>query len=121
MKRRRRKRGLRKAKQNKSASLDALETAIENFFQVSPTERKGSVHYLKFDSNPMPLGKIGQELLGKEEIIPAVEGYQEVATFLRASSSKEMVRNLIALAIISNRRRLIEQQSEPGPESEKES
>jgi len=91
--------------EKRKSLLDVVDDIIE-----APREeiRKGKVHYLRFDDSPMPLGELGKQLLGKEEIIPASDGWIEVSSFLGATNSKKMVRKLIGLAIVANRRETIE-------------
>jgi len=87
----------------------SLFDVVDDIFETPKTEiRKGKVHYLRFDDSPMPLGELGKKLLGKEEIIPSEEGWIEVSSFLGVTNAKQMVRKLIGLAIVANRRETIE-------------
>jgi len=78
---------------------------LDSMFAEEPVqERKGKVHYLRFDDTPI-------KLASGETIKASVEGWTEICTMLRANDNKTMVRRLIALAIYYNRRKLQKQET----------
>lgn len=79
-------------------ATDALHAEIDALFAEEEIKPKGKVHYLRFDQTPI-------KMRDGKEIIPATDGWTEVATFLRATDVKTMLKKLIGLAILGNRRR----------------
>jgi len=77
---------------------DALFQRVDDLFAPEETKVSDSIHYLRFDKTPI-------KLANGTIIHPNREGYQEVSTFLRATNAKQMLRNLIGIAILTNARR----------------
>jgi len=77
---------------------DNLFQQVDNLFAPEEVETKGKVHYLRFDQTPIKMSS-------GDKLIPATDGWAEISAFLRATDAKTMMRNLIGIAILANKRR----------------
>lgn len=102
----------------KAKEKDPTETLfqqVNNLFAPEVVETKGKTHYLRFDQTPI-------KMADGTQLIPATDGWAEISTFLRATDAKTMMRNLIGIAILANKRRreLREQKPQETEKEEKE-
>ena len=94
------------------SSIDIGKVTNDFLKKEEAKKAKAKVHYLRFDPNT----KIE---LASGEAITAFEGWDEVSQFLKATEPKDMLKRLIALAMLANQGKIIILTQEQVPTTKK--